>query len=94
MEHTMTERRVTRLEQRLGGQDLDTGGPLLMVNVRAWPVEDQDAYRHGTADERGDLTEAHTGRRPPPAGPRGAIRCIVDMAPDPLHPARDLTEVW
>jgi hypothetical protein len=77
------EKRLDRLEQRLGGQKPGTGEPLLMVDVCTWPLAGQDAFLAGTPKEREELIFAHTGRRPPatPSGVRRNARRLVPPAP-------------
>jgi hypothetical protein len=86
------ERRLTRIEKQLGEQEPGVGEPILMVNVCHWPIADQERFRVGTPEERVNLIERHCGRRPPPTGPRGPIRTIIDMPVAPIDPARVVAE--
>ena len=85
------EKRLDKIEKQLGGQEPGDSEPILMVNVCAWLLADQDAFLVGTDEEQVALIERHCGRRPPPTGPRGPLRTIIDMPLAPLDPAAVVT---
>jgi hypothetical protein len=87
------ERRISNLEQRLGGGDDDDGSPLVIIAPNAWSDADRDAWERADIlhdeDLSADLIEIHSGVRPRPC--RSGFSVIVVPAPAEVEEADEAT---